>query len=839
MFTMKSAPTLLARDVSFLIVLLSGLTPSARAEQPLLTAHCAQCHNEKQAEGNFRLSELGEAPTADNLSRWTQMLDLVRTEEMPLEDEGKLSTSDRKSLIAFIKGKLNDYQAANPTVEKIAPRRLNNREFANSIRDVLMIEDVGTHLPTANLLADTLQYGFDTDGDKLGFSMLHLEQYIEAVRKVVDATILSGEQPALRRIDVPVQKMRYQEQGYAAIGRKNTSGRGNFIDFRDPKVPIYFEDFATAPTTGRYRITIHCTGKDRNLYDPEATGIYPGDPIRMSVHLGERVKTFDLPDETPTDIVLDEWIAAGTRLELFYPTDGLTLIGNGQFKFQYALAGQHIKAHQPGLYQKMVEQIKAGHHRMADKPDSWHHWKNMWQAPRPVIYSALVEGPFYESWPPPRQVAVLGPKPSVTNAAAILEPITERAWRRPAHDGELKAFVALVQSKAKTMNEIEALKEGIVAVLTSPAFLLLNVEDLTPQERFASKFSYFLGSTTPDAELRTAVAAAKLDSFDAVRAEVQSRLAAGKADPFLKAFPNAWLQLGDINFMPPDHDRYKFFHRKKLSDDMTAEAVEFFRHAVTGNIPLPEFLSANYSFINADLAKVYDVNNVPPDSTLRKYTFTDGRRGGLLGMGAFLTISADTLSTSPIYRAKYVMDNFLGIHPPPPPPDVKLEEPDLRQAKTIKEVLTKHQKDANCASCHAKIDPWGYAFENFDSMGAWRNVYEVILPEPGQDQPEAATKKQKDARKAETAAIDAGAKFRNGIEYHDIIDYRKLLLTSVNRDRFVRCFINKLLMYANGEEPSESEFMEVDRILAKSAAHNYRTVETIAAVIDSPLFRLK
>jgi hypothetical protein len=837
--TMKSPTTGLAGVPAFLrcaaSVLLASLVLTAQAEEPMMKEHCAKCHNEEKAKGKFKLSLLGDAPSAENLPRWLKTLDQVKAEEMPPEDESKLSPTDREKLVAFIEGKLRDYQAVHPTVAKIAPRRLNNREFENSIRDVLMIEDIGTHQPTANLIGDTLNHGFDTDVGELGLSMYHLEQYLDAVRKIVDATILSGDRPASRRIEVPARNM-------TGHGKGNRADRGSSIDFQDPKVPISFEDFATAPTTGRYKITIRCTGKDRNLWDTKWTGIYPGDPIRMSVHLGDRVKTFDLPDEKTTEIVLDEWIAAGSPLKLTYPTNGLTLQGNGNFKFQYGIAAHYLKEHQPKLYQEQVQKITAnGNGKKAGNPDAWQNWKNMWQAPRPVIYSAVVEGPFYESWPTARQVALLGKNPSVANAAAILKPIAERAWRRPVRTGELDAILALVQSKAKTMNDIEALKEGIVAVLTSPAFLLLNMEDLTPQEHFAAKFDCFLGSTIPDAKLRAASAEGRLDSFEAVRAGVQSRIAAGKAEPFLKAFPTAWLLLKDINFMPPDPEHFAFYHRKKLSESMTAEALAFFRHAVTHNIPVPEFLTANYSFINADLARIYEVKDVPPDSKLRQYTFTDGRRGGLLGMGAFLTITADALSTSPIHRAKYVMENFFGIHPTPPPPNVKVEEPDVRQARTIKEILAKHSSDANCAACHATIDPWGYAFENFDPTGAWRSVYEVILPNPAGDDEAAASKKkkQKNASPTETVAIDASAKFRNGTAYRDIIDFRKQVLSPANRDRFVRCFITKLLTYANGEEPTERDFVEVDRILSKSAANGYRTVDTIAAVIDSPLFRKK
>ena len=181
-------------------------------------------------------------------------------------------------------------------------------------------------------------------------------------------------------------------------------------------------------------------------------------------------------------------------------------------------------------------------------------------------------------------------------------------------DSELDPIVALVQSKAPKLGDIEALKEGIVAILVSPAFLLHNTDDLTPSERYAAKFSYFLSGTLPDANLRAAVVAGKLDTPAGILAELKRRLNAGQADAFLRAFPHGWLRLGDINFMAPDPDKYRFYHRKDLSEDMVEEALQFFRHIIEHNRPLPEFLSADYSFINADLAQLYGVFGVPQDS---------------------------------------------------------------------------------------------------------------------------------------------------------------------------------------------------------------------------------
>ena len=397
------------------------------------------------------------------------------------------------------------------------------------------------------------------------------------------------------------------------------------------------------------------------------------------------------------------------------------------------------------------------------------------------------------------------------------------------------------------MSHIEALKEGIVAILASPSFLILNPGDGEPADRFATKLSYFLKSTIPDQRTRAAARTGALQAFQSVRAEVQRQFDQSEADEFLREFPHAWLELDRINFMAPDPDRFPLYDRKRLSEDMIDEALRFFRHMVDNNLPVSEFLSADYSFLNADLAKVYGVESVPRDSTLRKHTFADGRRGGLLGMGAFLTLTADTLSTSPIHRAVYVMEKFMGLHPAPPPPDVNITEPDVRQAKTIKEILAAHTADPSCASCHSSIDPWGYAFESFDPVGAWRDEYTMhIERKPSREQ--LVEIQNQDRERAEAGfpplprpwedkpiPVDAAGRFPDGAKYRDITQYRKHLLTDKNRNRFVRCFIAKLVTYANGVEPDDD--FELDRILAQSAENEYRIIDTIAAVVDSPLFR--
>ena len=216
-------------------------------------------------------------------------------------------------------------------------------------------------------------------------------------------------------------------------------------------------------------------------------------------------------------------------------------------------------------------------------------------------------------------------------------------------------------------------------------------------------------------------------------------------------------------------------------------------------------------------------------------------------MGAFLTLTADSLSTSPIHRAIYVMEKFLGIRPVPPPADVEIAEPDVRQARTVKQILAAHAADQTCASCHQGIDPYGYAFENFDPVGAWRDDHTMhIVAKPSrsavleiekQDRRRAATGLPPVEKPwtAEPIPVDAASRFPGGPAYRNIVEFRRYLNEDQNRVRFVRCFIEKLLTYGNGVEPDAPA--EMERIIAKSAEVDYRIVDTIAAVVDSSLFR--
>ncbi|MEM9368970.1 MAG: DUF1588 domain-containing protein [Planctomycetota bacterium] len=783
---------------------------------PGLQERCGDCHTGEGAEGGFQLDSLGDFPNAKTIGLWVTCVDRITTGEMPPPDADELTEFEREKLLEVLRRIISAHDnGARKNIASV-PRRLNNRELANSLRDALLIDHVGTHDPLGGLLGDTLHEGFDTHAESLAISEYHLERLVEAVRRVVDATILDGPRPPTKTLHITADRMAIKSLGQGRR-RDRRASTPEYIDFADPRLHLYFDDFKTVPTSGHYEIRVVATGKDRNVYPSEMTAIWDNDPIQMDLHLGSRIDTFELPDEEPGTFGVDAWLGAGTRVELHFPTDGLRLRSNGNFKFQYAIAHDHLKKHDPETYRHVIKNVVPKSRSRNSNPGHWSHWVDHWQGPRPRVYSATIRGPIFQQWPPSRTTRLIGRQPSIEGAANILRPIAERAWGRRPRDGELDPIIDLVQRSQADLGDVGALKEGIVAIFTTPAFWLTHRDEGTRADRFATKLSHFLDSTLPSDRLRQQVRDGDLDSLTGVQSMLRTKLADPTQSVFCDVFPASWLQLDRINFMAPDPDQFPLFSRKDYSADMIDEVKAFFHHLVRENRPITECLTANYSFVNADLATVYGLDAFEPDSKLRRVTFEDGRRGGLLGMGAFLTLTADSLGTSPIHRAVYVMENFLGIEPTPPPPDVKIQEPDVRSAKTIKEVLAAHASDDNCASCHRGIDPYGYAFENFNPIGAWRDRY---------GDPDS---------KAAGSPIDASSVFRNGNTYNNIIEYRALMASKENQERFMRCFVKKCLLYANGIEPND--FTEIERIVVAAKEDNYRFIETLARVIDSPLFR--
>ncbi|MBT6852484.1 MAG: DUF1592 domain-containing protein, partial [Opitutae bacterium] len=423
--------------------------------------------------------------------------------------------------------------------------------------------------------------------------------------------------------------------------------------------------------------------------------------------------------------------------------------------------------------------------------------------------------PHIDEWPP-KGHGVLYEElaPQDLSAEIIEERLTQfakLAFRRPPLEGELSHILNMIQAKlAEGLSPLESLQLGFQTILTAPGFLYLKegqgeLDDLT----LASRLSYFLWSSMPDKQLFELAEQGKLKDPAVLTKQVDRMLADPKSKRLTSNFLRVWLELDNIGKMPPSKE-FVSFYRDNLESAMRRETEFLFEHILKNNLPPRELLAANYSFMNRELAEHYGMPGLEGNE-FRKVSLSGNQRGGLLGHGSFLTASANGVDTSPVVRGIYVMNKLLDYTPPPPPDDVPDIEPDVTGATTLREQLVKHRADATCAQCHNKIDPAGFALENFDAIGTWREKYD---------------------RKLE---VDSSGKLPGGQTFSSVEEFRKLVVAQ--DETFTRCLTKKLLTYAIGRQLNSGDRPAIDRINKEMAKKDKGLRDLIQTVVASESFR--
>jgi hypothetical protein len=406
-------------------------------------------------------------------------------------------------------------------------------------------------------------------------------------------------------------------------------------------------------------------------------------------------------------------------------------------------------------------------------------------------------------------------------ARRILTALARRAYRRPPTEQDLEPLMAFYRDGRASGGFDAGIRQGIERLLAAPNFIF-RVEKTPadaksgsvyrlPDLDVASRLSFFLWSSIPDDELLNTAIAGKLSDPGVLEHQVRRMLADPRADALVENFVAQWLQLGKLASVVPDADAYPEFD-ENLRDSMRRETEEFVKEQLHQDRDITELLSANYSYLNERLARHYGVPNVYGDR-LRKVVFADGRRGGLLGQGAVLTLTSYPNRTSVVLRGKWLLANLLGAPPPPPPPDV----PSLKEAgqdgqpRSLRSRMEQHRKNPVCAGCHRRMDPLGFSLENFDALGKWRTS-------------------------ADGEPIDASASLPDGSEFEGIAGLRALLIS--HKDDYVRTLSAKLLAYAIGRGVEYYDEPAVRRIARDAAAGGERWSALLAAVVRSAPFSM-
>ena len=395
-----------------------------------------------------------------------------------------------------------------------------------------------------------------------------------------------------------------------------------------------------------------------------------------------------------------------------------------------------------------------------------------------------------------------------------------RAYRREVRTEEVDRMMAVSKAVVDKGAPFDARVQVVIqGVLVSPHFLFRWELDGAPSDpkairrlneyELASRLAFFIWSSGPDDHLLDLAAKGVLRKQ--LKAEVHRMLADPKAEALVRNFSGQWLQLRNLDIVRPDKSLFPTYTHK-LRDDMRRETELLFADVLRGNRPLTELLTARYSFVNGRLAALYGLSNVRGDE-FRKVALKGNTRAGVLGHASVLTLTSDPNRTSPVKRGKYVLDNILGTPPPPPPPNV----PELEEAGeikgTVREQMAKHSTNAVCASCHKKMDPIGFAFENFDAIGRYRT-------------------------EDNGAPVDAGGQLDSGESFKNAAELRAIFATKKS-DLFIRCVTEKMLTYALGRGLEYYDKRPVDKIIERLDGNDDRSFHLVMGIVESLPFDMK
>lgn len=757
--------------------------------------HCLRCHGSAKAQGNLRLDQLdSDLSNPATLERWLQITARLQSGEMPPQDEPRPQPEKLTALLSRLTTQLESASATQRRAGRVVLRRLNRVEYQNTLNDLFNVNvSVKDMLPE-----DAVAAGFDNVGAALNISPVFIERCLDAIDAALDAAI------------APVHQIANSQQRfdlYDSLPAWFLAGV-----WKQPEGVILFRtsgNSATdlrkfrAPAGGRYRFRVAASAHNSATPLPLAillgNFVVSGNPTR---HIGY----FDAPPGEPRVIEFEE------RLLQKNDTIKVTPV---------ALPFVHLK------HETMPEYPGPGLHI---------HWME-------------VEGPFAEEWPSESYRRVFGdvdPRTAtLADAEKLLRDFLPKAFRRPVTDGEERPFVALVAESLESGSSFEAaLRLGLKAVLTSPKFLYFSestaaADDGTLDDyALASRLSYFLWSSMPDETLFELAGRGDLHRPEVLRAQVERMLQHPRSRAFTENFTGQWLNLRDINATTPDKTLYPEFD-ELLQWSSLQETHLFFNELLREDLSVRNIVDSDFAMLNGRLAEHYGIPNVTGVDFRRVPLLPEYHRGGVLTQASVLKVTANGSTTSPVLRGVWVLDRILGQPVPPPPPNVPAVEPDIRGANTIREQLAKHRSTENCSSCHARIDPPGFALENYDVIGGWRENYRVVAERKNwvNNRVGPLAKYLAAWQYGLGPAIDPADVLPDGRAFADILEFKKLLLS--NPEQIARCFTEKLLTYATGQPIGLSDRRDVDQIVVETQATDYGVRSLVHAVVASDLFRRK
>ncbi len=767
-----------------------------------LKKHCVACHTGAKPKADFSLDKFtDDASILKDRKAWLRVLDVLKAGEMPPDPKPRPAVAEQEAFVKLVSDVFEKHDRnAKPDPGRVTMRRLNRNEYNNTIRDLIGVD----FNPAEDFPSDDVGYGFDNIGDVLTLPPVLLERYLAAAETIMAQAITPiPPKPPNRGVGTM-----FTEPASANVPMKNGF---RVVTAKKDGTPV-----ETGPIFTRYKVPSDGVYIAQTTVYVETAGTKP---VKVAIIAG--------CDKTAKGVATDEEAdkISGAAAKSLRP---FIILKTVEVKGRTEKTTETIKADIPadvGLDKLAVALVK---------PDDGE--------PLPTLYVRYMslEGPLDTRPASHRTLLACDPKaPQAQQSREVLERFASRAYRRPVTKDELDRLLKLADGLiAKGEKWEAAMQFAMTAALVSPKFLFRVELDDRPDSaephaideyQLASRLSYFLWASMPDAEL-TALAAKKQLTAQ-LDAQVKRMLRDPKAKALTEHFVMQWLQLQPLRNSQPDPKKFPQFN-EHLRSAMVQETKLFFEEIVREDRSILNILDADFTYLNAPLARHYGItdtagNRVNQDQKTRKpggqpfrneefvrVNLSGTGRGGVLTQSSVLTVTSNPGRTSPVKRGRWVLEQLLGTPPPPPPANVPELEKDGKpvSAGTLRQQMEAHRKNPACANCHAKMDGLGFGLENFDAIGAFRTK-DGELP------------------------IDSSGELPGNVKFTGPTELKQILLGK--KDLFAKCLTEKLMMYGLGRGLEYYDRRAVDQITATLAKNDYKLSVLVTELVKSEPFRLR
>ena len=751
--------------------------PSAQASQELVSEYCTDCHNPTLKTGGVVLDPATLTNPSTNAELWERAIKQLRAKSMPPVGNPRPDDAGYKQIASYLETELDRTATAKPNPGELpALHRLTRTEYRNAIRDLLALDNLPKEMDFTMLLpADNSASGFDNIADLLYVSPVVMERYLDTATKISRLAVGDPQMPVM----VNVHQTPGEEPQNSRVDELPFGTRGGVA------IHSYF------PMDAEYDFQVDTAGSAREAHQLEITVD------------GERKQLIQVG-------------GAGGGGRGGRGGGRGSAAGPPQYRIAVT-AGPHLIG---VTFVQITEALD----------EATLHPRQRTRGTQPAISAVTIRGPYKATGsgttPSRQRIFVCQPKDAAAEspcAKQILSTLLRGAYRRPTTDQDLAALMPFYESGRKERDFDLGIQTALERLLVSPQFLyrierdpagaapgsVYRVNDL----ELASRLSFFLWSSIPDEELLSVAASGKLKQPAVLEAQVKRMLADSRADSMVTNFASQWLYLHDVNVKAPDLFVFRDFD-EGLRQSFEKETELFLTSILRENRSVLDLLTANYSFVNERLAKHYGIPNIR-GSEFQRVTFPEGSpRGGLLGQGSILLLTSYSTRTSPVLRGKYVLENLLASPPPPPPPNVPSLKTEAKSgdALSLRDAMVAHRADPACANCHARMDPIGFAMENFDAVGQYR---------------------EQDAGKP----VEVRSTLVDGTVVDGIPGVKKLLLN--DPDRFVGAVAQKLLMYGIGRNTQYFDAPAVRKIVRDASMNGNTFSALVLGVVKSDPFQMR